>query len=955
MENSHTMCRIIELDNVRQNNIVLIDLSNTLSESIFEQEYQKAASIIRKIILDHGAMENTEDSRCRNCESKECTHCRFHDGMLSQRVGVSRPNLTKYQTAVPFIGDRGTGKTSVMCSILERLKNYRGDDKDAAFNLGLDLSNSRFVTFDMIDANTLKKTDDVMEIILSRMLTYLENLQSGGEFRELYRQIDELHEDLCLVDKGKVGKREEYGLTGLQYVANSQNAVENFRKLVSEFNQTISRYKFHSHPCYLVVALDDIDMYRGSDGGMQDSQFALLEHIYNHMRIPGLIVLMTYNELILKRTCNRHFESIYFGKQKPDKYSKIDREAISTLTRQFLSKLFPHERRIYMPNYTLINSAESSNLFVRPVLYERNDIKVLTPFAKDEIVSIKEFMLRLIAHRTGVYFDATGSKKHFFEPRNLRELGELFQIVYSLEEIPENADLQESTRSRNRQAILNYLYNQFAVQHLDSEEYEQFRKLSVLPFARQSKLLIDMIHQQRLKVAVREDDIGYLSNTRDQWKYSYGELLHNIYLSTRIARENSTDTYFSKAFVHCILGTYSMLLCESIYASNSPQYFLSQLGPSITGCWANEMLPDLRMVGNDRSFGGGSISLPIRDYFNWMIPEEIQTVLLHLYISRTKADKQKLRTFLEALILIGMLFTRFPATGLGIVLDADLNEKEQANLYLRSNSEGHICFNIMNFVINLNDFSKSEDGKICHRYFDYIQVKLEKLGNELLNNLNADWKSEKKIAEVSEENLKKSTSNPSVSFKDPLLSFELHRNLDEAKRAVKRATAWIAVLEKSRLVRVNTSRQNAFIKCWNEILQSIICDYKQIITEWLDNHGECHTILPVQNFDMMYNIIKRLADRSYRDIPKDTQASEIYNYYVCLYKDLERELCEQDKVYFGDDANGFAAAFSDSLFFKIVTAQKGEEKYNPYIESVLVSMIRSTAGAQIERKSKGRI
>lgn len=955
MKSVQSNIRIIGLDNVRQNNIVLVDLSKSLTESIFGQEYQKAASIIRKIIADNNAMVRNSDPHCLSCKSRDCDRCRFCDDMYSLRMGGTWQNLTKCQTAVPFIGDRGTGKTSVMCSILERLKNYRGDDQDAAFNLGSDLGDPRFITFDMIDANTLKKTDDVMEIILARMLTYLEDLQADNECRELYRQIDELHENLCLVDKEKQGKREEYGLVGLQRIANSQNAVDDFRRLVDDFNHTIRRARFPDHPCYLVIALDDIDMYCGSDGGMQDSQFALMEHIYKHMRIPGLIVLMTYNELILKRTCNRHFESIYFGKQRPGKYSKLEQEAIDTLTGQFMSKLFPHEQRIYMPNNMLINSAEHSNLYVRPVLHENNRMTVIAPFAKNMIVPIKKFMLRLIAYKTGVYFDAIGSKKHFFEPGNLRELGELFQIIYTMEDIPKKPALQESARGRNRQVLLSYLYNQFAFHHLGSEEYEQFRSLSVLPLTRQCKWLIDMIHQQRLKVAVREDSVGYLVKyKKDQWKYSYGELLHNIYLSTRIPKEDGNGTYFSKAFVHCILGTYSMLLNETVCAHEFDQSILPLLGSSIAGRWANEMLPDLTIEGYSGAFGGGSISLPIRDFFNWQIPEKVQTALLGLYAGNDSANKQELHAFLEALILTGMFFTKFPATGLGIVLDADINAQQKPGFYLRSESEEHVCFNIMNFVINLSNYTKSENGRISFEYLDYIQGKLEKLGKELLMHLNADLEENYQKAEQDKKDAENQRNTLTI-FAAPLSGFELERKVTEYQREVKRASAWISITKTNDIKKADDSQQEAFMRCWNELLQSIVSDFSKNITERLNSHEEFRFVLPVQNFDMMYNIIKRLADCSYRDIPEDVHLSKIYDYYVRLYKDLEKELQKQDKAYSMDDSNGFAAAFRDTLFFRIITAKKGEVKYNPYIKSVLVSMIRSTAGAQIERKNKGRI
>lgn len=131
MSNTYVRRRIADLNKVRQNNIVYTDLSNELSESIFEEEFQKAARIISKIIKRNG-IETPNENRSLDIVRRE------------------------YQTAVPFIGSRGTGKTSIMYSVRRYLEDYPCENGKHSFLPDLP-NNIRFITFERIDAGCLKK------------------------------------------------------------------------------------------------------------------------------------------------------------------------------------------------------------------------------------------------------------------------------------------------------------------------------------------------------------------------------------------------------------------------------------------------------------------------------------------------------------------------------------------------------------------------------------------------------------------------------------------------------------------------------------------------------------------------------------------------------------------------------------------------------------------------------
>lgn len=970
MNNAASRYGIVDLINVSQNNIVYIDLGKPLKEAIFEQQYKMAARMIAEIIRNSDRETGPQKGWCRECRRSTCNACIHRDSQGYRRDFGGRQNLTQFHTAVPFIGERGTGKTSVMYSVWERLRSYDGNNENAAFYLGSDLKQVHFVTLDMIDAGMLKTTEDVLEIILAQMLGYLEGLRDDNAFLDLYRRIDELHINLCAVKDDR--EREEYGLTSLQHVADSRGTVTKFMELVQEFLLTIGKNQFGGEKCYLVVALDDIDMYQGSNGGMQNTQFALLEHIYRHLRIPGLIVLMTYNEYLLKRACHHHFEEIYFGQRVTRAYDAIEQQDINELTAQFMSKLFPQEKRIYMPNFVLVDAVDRPNLYVRPVW----ENKCLKPFeAGEDMLPVKEFMLRLIAYKTDVYFDAAGTKKHFFEPRNLRELGELFSFVNSMENIPEESDKDpEAVKSRNRQRLLDYLKNQYALRHMNAKEYEEFTELLRLPLWRQDRTLIDKIRQQRQKIAAKPGEFGYLSGPgEDRWRYSYGELLHNIYFSTRISKEpGGENPYFRKEFMHCIFGTQSVQMNEAIRSAQLRQDMLKVVGSSIAGRWANRMLPKLFVPDYAEPAGAGSISLPVRDYFNWRIPVGVHKAILGLYqagdkpdemaakqLKATKADAEKrekeyLKNFVEALVISGMFFTNIPSRGLGIRLDVTTDENGKAVLCLRSDSTEHICFNVFNFVINLYD-ALPEKPNEKSGYLYNMEQKLLRLGRDFAAQMREDWDGKCIEADAIIKELDTEERRNSLLFLIPDSRDRLEKKLKDAKSKKAYAELWKSIQGSAGF------EEDLFLKIWKNAVTSVISRYRLSTGSWRRKHAGSYWVLPVQNFDMMYNINKRLANVSYHDIADDADASDVFTHYRSLYNSLAEELEKQDNVYCTDKEKGFCQAFKSCCFYGAVTASpltasgKLNGDYNPFIEDVLVSIVSSTVRANATRKRVGEI
>lgn len=202
--------RIVDLDQVCQNNIVVEELEPD-NRSVFQQEYVQAANIIDSILR-------------LNKEKKE-----KKNGALHVKA--------EYQTVVPFIGDRGTGKTSAMCSVLQALKT-----SPETFLPSLKETNDvGFICMDMIDINSMKPNENLMEIVLAQMLAYMQNQEKNLRFqepfslekwrsrqREIYTQIDTLSRAFSRLHWHKNFDPEEQGIVGIQKIAETKTPLSDF-------------------------------------------------------------------------------------------------------------------------------------------------------------------------------------------------------------------------------------------------------------------------------------------------------------------------------------------------------------------------------------------------------------------------------------------------------------------------------------------------------------------------------------------------------------------------------------------------------------------------------------------------------------------------------------------------------------------------------------------------------
>lgn len=817
---------------------IIVDDSVSLDNSLMWKEYRQAGRLVGKIIH----------------ESKAAERC-------------ARKDSPKINNTISLVGTRGTGKTSVMLSVQNLLKQDNLKDNVRSLFASGDaqdvLDHVSFVNLPYIDASVLKSSEDVMSIILARMLRYLYQLiepayKHGSdpfeqeETRSLFRQFEAVHQAIMTLNDRHPLQEGESALRRLQGLVSSFTLADSFRALVDNFLRVAVQRRncSASQRAFLVIALDDVDRYMpGRQDGMQEKNvYTLLGQIDDYLKIPGIIVLMTYDEELLKHNCRWHMaERFHLG---------ADSEMAVAQAEQYLTKIAPNQQRIYMPNLGWEDRPDPARL--RIVLDQE---RPLFPACQDQTLSAKELTFYYLAENYGCFFDAQGKKRHFFEELNLRRLTDL---VLALSLNP-----REKEEDGGYSKLMSYIYNPFKNFFLTGEEAHLFDSWLEKPIDRRSRDILDYIRSRYRSYPLPRSQAN-------DWGYSYGELLFHLYHATRETKEDDeTRTIFSKGMVKCILASYSIVLSHLVREGNR-DIVKRVLGTSVGGHWSNEILPTLFIsrqepanreqrkemlqiqieqiefnnshLGRDKGMNPPAQTLAGALNIKGGLKSVFRVAVGKLPSGNT--NRISVKDFIPAVELMGMFFTSIQSEGksLGYAMTYD-PERD-----ILSTEADSACFNILNFVVNAYDWEA---------YFTDLHSSLKKILCEY--------------------------------------------NFIENSIPYSREMSGSRMLQKD---------AEAFLKRY-----SLKTEYRNWARKW----GSC--ALPFQHFDMMYNIMKRQRDDQPHGLKAEAEPGDFLDCCRTVYENFRVALRAQDQ-FFRKGLTVGQANFED-VFWKCPFIERVRRADNP--------------------------
>lgn len=361
--------------------------------------------------------------------------------MVNSSLNTKRQDI---ENIIAFAGRRGTGKTSAMYSLEKFLCNNEINFVNAENGSKV----FKFIKLYDMKAADLKEDilEHIIEVIRYELDKYINNtncLRFGLDFDK----AKILRETACLMEKEYCSFKNnnsssDFSYNSIMRTSNKLDMKHRFKTLIKDYSGLLSEDK----NVFFIICIDDLDM-------ASDNSKKLVQDIYKYLMIPNLIVFVTTDFSLLNSEIQKEFyENLCPSEDK----GHIENLSMKQ-THALLRKIIPSDNRITMPSWKKKDYIE---MFPVKICFNKGEKDYFTKYFprlkdgefekfiqkcqsqnNDYCISPKDFILMLIANRTKIYLDAKGYKYHFMEPDSLRNLYDMFYLLYNMNNlIPEYED-----------------------------------------------------------------------------------------------------------------------------------------------------------------------------------------------------------------------------------------------------------------------------------------------------------------------------------------------------------------------------------------------------------------------------------------------------------------------------------------------------------------------------------
>ena len=319
-------------------------------------------------------------------------------------------NLTdKWEETTPtnivaFLGERGSGKTSCMRTVVRDCKAKHAD----------------WMFLQEIDPSFFDECHNVLEILVGCLYGVFKKLcndwkkkpvNTQNELRDVQEKFTHLKSAMLYL-KNLPDLKDEYELDALNHL----NAGGKIRVLIKDLIDSLLRY---SDKELLVISIDDLDL-----NIMQS--YLMMEHIRKYLILPNAIILVAAKYGQLFDSICRNFSGIY----KEIQYRVTNRD-IAVMAERYLNKLLPLDQRFEMP-------AVESYINSKLIIIDENGNQV----EKDSILI---GVPSLIFEKTRYLFYNSSGMPSLVIPRNLRDLRMLTTMLVRMSPINEAEQINKRT------------------------------------------------------------------------------------------------------------------------------------------------------------------------------------------------------------------------------------------------------------------------------------------------------------------------------------------------------------------------------------------------------------------------------------------------------------------------------------------------------------------------------
>ena len=511
--------------------------------------------------------DNVYDRACRTLaniveETKEYQTAHKKNGYKIKYQGMGN-------NIIIFTAGRGQGKTSAMQSFAEYLR----DPHRQAEHLP-EIGSSNFTVLDAIDPSALDKKENIIRVLLSRLVFRLDKLYNGDKTLALNSE-ENVHERELLLkllmdcyDNVEIlkedGKRNEDqdDLEHLAQLGNSAKLKENLHDLIEKFLK-LFKSESRSDENYLVVQIDDVDLFTGD-------VHEICEDIHRYLSIPNVIVLMAADYTQLRYAlCERYLKQY---KELQNERSKVEiYKKCHDMATRYLEKVFPENNRIELPSIQDMTIEEYTNLQIH---YIKNNAD-----KNEEIIppqNLCNYLLQKLYACTGVIILNTEEILHPLLPGTMRELTHFINLLNEMPEVDfniicsciysEDADENQTERNNlynNLMRLKQYFLFDWCTNYLDERQWDLIQKIEECDPKRKLKMTVSLLREYIKNTDKNADKNIFVSNKN----YTYHEVMYeiekNAILQEQFEFQYSLFIYYSiflnEWFINVLLSTKDLI------------------------------------------------------------------------------------------------------------------------------------------------------------------------------------------------------------------------------------------------------------------------------------------------------------------------------------------------------------------------------------------------------------
>ena len=347
---------------------------------------------------------------------------------------------------IAFVGERGAGKTSCMCSVISILQELQNKK---AYNTSFDnlktLPQKRIHALKLIDPSFFDAVHNILEIIIgemynrtSRDLSTSITVDKENEARKLLKSFQAIKRDMLYVDKNTRFERDEE-LEELSLLAAGVDLRTGIQKLIAD-------YLSYFNSDVLLISIDDIDLN-------VKLAYEMVEQIRKYLILPNVMILMAVKidqlSMVIQENLSKQFDQAL----KHDTRILTGND-ISEMAERYINKLIPIESRIYIPSPDVVFGNSLVIKYIENVVFEADTVRDAIP--------------SLIFTKCRYLFYNTRGTTSPIVPRNLRDLRLLLQMLIKMKDYSEVKPINMTEALGNKQQFKRYFFSTW----LDSLEVD---------------------------------------------------------------------------------------------------------------------------------------------------------------------------------------------------------------------------------------------------------------------------------------------------------------------------------------------------------------------------------------------------------------------------------------------------------------------------------------------------